>query len=78
MAASKRKISRTNLWAIAIAVPDFAFEVLFATEQDGFALVAAGQDEHGLRFGKTGEVIEIAVGGKSRLIAVCAAPVLSE
>jgi hypothetical protein len=47
--------------AVAVAVPDFAFFVLLAAEQDGFRLFAADQHDDGLRFREAGQVPEVAV-----------------
>ena len=50
------------LEAGAAAMPGLRFRVLFAAEQDVFALRAIGdQHHHRLGFGKSGEVVDIAV-----------------
>jgi hypothetical protein len=43
------------------AVPDFPLFVLLAAEQDAARRITGDQHQHGFRFGKTGQVVEIAV-----------------
>src|ERR1017187_3934623 len=44
------------------SVPDFALHVLVAAKEHLLWLVAGDQHQHRFRFGKTGEVMKIAVG----------------
>ena len=47
--------------AVAKALPNLALLVLITAEEDGFRSPAADQHDHRFRFGKTGEVPEVAV-----------------
>ena len=50
-----------------VAVPDLAFQVLAAAEQDAAVFGARDQDQPGLGFGKTGQVEEVAVEAEREL-----------
>src|SRR5690606_10556752 len=51
-----------GLRPVAKAVPGLAFLVLLAAEEDRFGAIGVGDDhQHGLGFGKAGEVMEVAV-----------------
>lgn len=67
------KITDGTFLAGAQAVPEFLFRIALATEQDVFAVLAAG-DQHQYRFRlvKTGQVIEVAVGPVGIVDAVVA------
>ena len=47
--------------AVAETVPDFAFFVFFAAEQDGVRRFSANEHHYGFGFRKTREVPEVAV-----------------
>eukprot|EP01022_Parablepharisma_sp_SALTPOND_P033110 TRINITY_DN881_c1_g1_i15.p1 TRINITY_DN881_c1_g1~~TRINITY_DN881_c1_g1_i15.p1 ORF type:complete len:1351 (-),score=485.80 TRINITY_DN881_c1_g1_i15:36729-40781(-) len=50
-----------SLRAMAVTVPDLAFQVLVATEQDAAVFLAGHQHQHRLGFGEAGQVVEVAV-----------------
>src|SRR3546814_13896007 len=43
------------------AIPDLTLQIFVATEQYGLIFFSGNQYDHGLRFGKTGQIIEIAI-----------------
>ncbi len=50
-----------GIGAVTEAIPDLAFRILLAAEQEALHLVACDQHQHGFRFGEAAEVIEVAV-----------------
>ena len=48
--------------AVTETIPDFTLHILFTAEQQGAGILAAEQHDHRVRFRKTGEIPEIAVG----------------
>ena len=61
MALVEMKLFPRPLGSIAKAVPDFALDVLVATEQYASAVVTRNQHQHRFRLGKTGQIVKIAV-----------------
>jgi len=47
---------------VAKAIPDFLLDILVAAKQDGLRRAARHQDQNCFRFGKAGQVVEVAVG----------------
>ena len=56
----KAELLLRGIGTIAVAVPDLAFQILFAAKQDRFIFNSGNQYQHCFRFPKTGQVIKIA------------------
>ena len=50
-----------SIWSKTISIPDFAFFIFFAAEQNGLILIACHQHQGGFRLGESGQVVKIAV-----------------